>query len=195
MKRFYCGPIVLIVMLMLASFTAVAQQAEPRFEELPNFHQVNERLFRGGQPKEDGLKKLAQLGIKTIVNLRGESEDTHAEEVEAKGLGMRYFSIPMSGAGRPSDEQIKHVLGLIDTQENTPVFIHCRRGSDRTGAVIAIYRITHDGWTCDQALDEAKRYGMGFVQFRKRDYIKDYFKQQQREKEDKLKERKEAPAP
>jgi protein tyrosine/serine phosphatase len=159
--------------------TAAAQQAEPRYEELPNFHRVDEQLYRGGQPKKGGLKILATLGIKTIVNLRGESDDTREEEAEAVGLGMRYINIPMSSAGRPSDEQVNRALGIVDETKDGPVFIHCRRGSDRTGAVIAIYRIVHDGWTAKQAIDEANRYGMGFIQFKKRDYIKDYYEKQQ----------------
>lgn len=173
-------PIALAATLFLALSAVFAQTAEPRDEALPNFHQVNQQLYRGAQPKGDGLKKLSGLGVKTIVNLRGESEDTQVEEAQARSLGFRYFNIPMSGTGRPTEEQISRVMGIIEEPENGPVFIHCRRGADRTGVVIAIYRITHDGWTVDQALEEANRYGMGFIQFRKRDYIRDYSKDRQR---------------
>jgi uncharacterized protein (TIGR01244 family) len=169
----------LLVTITLVSFVALAQQPERRYQELPNFHQVNEQLYRSGQPKSGGLKKLADFGIRTIINLRGASDETKAEEAEAKKLGLRYFNIPMSSAGRPTDDQVKRVIDVIEAEENAPVLIHCRRGSDRTGAIIAIYRIKRDGWAADRALDEAKRYGMGFVQFRKRGYIKDYYDQQQ----------------
>jgi uncharacterized protein (TIGR01244 family) len=161
--------------LVLLCLTVAAQQPEQRFEQLPNFHKVNERLFRGGQPKKDGIKKLAELGIKTIVNLRGESDETKAEENEAKSFGMRFFNVPMSSAGRPTEDQIKRIFEIIETAENAPVFVHCRRGSDRTGVIVALFRIKHNGWTDNQAIDEAKRYGLGFIQFGKRDYIKDYF--------------------
>jgi len=162
--------------LVLLCLTVSAQQPQLRFEQLPNFAKVNDRLYRGGQPKKkDGIKKLADLGIKTIVNLRGESDETKAEESEAKSLGMQFFNIPMSSAGRPTEEQVKRIFEIVESKENGPVFIHCRRGSDRTGVIVAIFRIKFDGWTDDQALAEAKRYGMGFIQFAKRDYIKDYF--------------------
>ena len=161
--------------LVLLCLTVSAQQPQLRFEQLPNFARVNERLYRGGQPKKDGVKKLADLGIKTIVNLRGESDETKVEESEAKSLGMKFFNVPMSSAGRPTEEQIKRIFEIIESTENAPVFIHCRRGSDRTGVVVAVFRIKYDGWNDSQALDEAKRYGMGFIQFAKRDYIKDYF--------------------
>ncbi|MCI0662385.1 MAG: tyrosine-protein phosphatase, partial [Acidobacteria bacterium] len=117
----------------------------------------------------------------TIVNLRGESDDTKAEESEAKRLGMRFFNVPMSSAGRPTEEQVKRIFEIIESSENAPVFIHCRRGSDRTGVIVAIFRIKYDGWNDNQALDEAKRYGMGFIQFAKRDYIKDYFTEKRKQ--------------
>jgi protein tyrosine/serine phosphatase len=86
----------------------------------------------------------------------------------------------MSGLGQPSEAQIKRALQIIDASENAPVFIHCQRGSDRTGVIVAVYRMSRDGWTADQALDEANRFGMGFIQFQKREYIKDYFSNLQR---------------
>jgi uncharacterized protein (TIGR01244 family) len=179
MKEFVCGSIRPVLLLALLSFAAIAQQAEPRYQDLPNFHQVNEHLYRGGQPEDGGLRKLAELGVKTVINLRGASKQTQTEEAEARTLGMQYFNIPMSSAGRPREEQVSRVLEIIETLKNAPVFVHCRRGSDRTGAIVAIYRIKRDGWTAERALVEAKQYGMGLVQFRKRDYIKDYFEQRQ----------------
>jgi tyrosine-protein phosphatase SIW14 len=169
----------LALMLAFVSSLSIAQQPESSHKELPNFHRVDEGLYRGGQPKTGGLKKLAELGIKTIINLRGESDETRAEGIEAKNMGMAYFSIPMSAAGRPTDEQVKRVFAIIEEKENGPVFIHCRRGSDRTGAIVAVYRIKQDGWTAERAIDEANRYGLSFIQFKKRDYIKDFFEERQ----------------
>jgi uncharacterized protein (TIGR01244 family) len=179
MKNVYGRSMALVLILALFSFLVIAQQPEWSHKELPNFHRVNENLYRGGQPKKGGLKKLANLGIKTIINLRGESDETFAEGREAKSLGMEYLNVPMSTAGRPTDEQVRRVFEILEEKEKTPVFVHCRRGSDRTGAIIAIYRIKRDGWTAERAIEEANRYGLGFIQFRKRDYIKDYFEQRQ----------------
>ena len=155
---------------------AIAAQENRSYRELPNFHQVNETLFRGGQPQPGGLKKLSELGIKTVINLRGASEDTRNEQTEAEASGMRYFNIPMSALGRPTDEQVERALAVIESRENWPVFIHCQRGADRTGVIIAVYRILRDQWTAEQAIDEAKRFGLAGVQFRKKDYISDYYK-------------------
>ena len=165
----------LLAAMAVLSLVIAAQENRPD-EKLPNFHQVNENLYRGAQPQRGGLKKLSELGIKTVINLRGASEDTHNEQAEAEALGMRYFNIPMSGLGRPTDEQVESALAVIDARENWPVFVHCQRGADRTGVIIAVYRILRDKWTAEQAIDEAKRFGMAGLQFRKKDYISDYYK-------------------
>jgi uncharacterized protein (TIGR01244 family) len=165
--------IALAAMLSLLVEVSSAQQAL-RYRELPNFHRVTEKLYRGGQPKDGGLKKLAELGIKTIINLRGASEQTRAAQAETEAAGLRYFNIPLPNLGRPTDEQVARVMAIIDAPENWPVFIHCQRGSDRTGTIIAVYRIAKEGWTGERAQAEAKRYGMHWLQFQKKDYISDY---------------------
>jgi protein tyrosine/serine phosphatase len=136
---------------------------------------VNSNLYRGGQPEIGGLEQLKKLGVKTIINLRDDDERARAEKAEAESMGFRYFNIPFASFDRPSDKAVDEVLKLIDTQENSPLFIHCKRGSDRTGTVIAIYRIEHDGWDGEKAKAEAKRYGMGFWQVGMKDYIHDYY--------------------
>jgi len=162
---------VLLATLALAR----SAQVEPRYAELPNFHQVNQQLYRGGQPQDGGLRTLKDLGVKTIVNLRGEDAHTRAESEEAQSLGLRYYSISLPGFSRPKDEEVGHVLDIINAPENQPIFIHCRRGKDRTGTIIACYRIYHDGWTAEQAKDEARRYGLGWVEIGMRHYIDKYY--------------------
>jgi tyrosine-protein phosphatase SIW14 len=165
----------LAVATLLAVVAALAtNQVETKTSELPNFGQVNDTLYRGGQPQSGGIQKLASLGIKTIVNLRDDDERARAEAKEAEAAGLHYFNVPLGNFGRPSDEKVERVLALINAPENQPVFIHCRRGADRTGTIIAIYRIVHDGWTSEKAKTEARQYGMGFWQVGMKDYIHDY---------------------
>jgi uncharacterized protein (TIGR01244 family) len=173
-RRFGQWRILLATMVILS--VSIAAQEDRSIEKLPNFHQVNENLYRGAQPQRGGLKKLSELGIKTVINLRGASDDTRKEQADAEASGMRYFNIPMSSLGRPTDEQVERALAIIDARENWPVFVHCQRGADRTGVIIAAFRISHERWTAEQAITEAKHYGMALVQFRKKDYISDYYK-------------------
>lgn len=147
-----------------------------RYPELPNFHTVNERLYRGAQPRAGGVKRLAALGSNTIINLRADDEGSRREEKEARAVGLRYFNIPFRRLGRPTDEQIEQVLAIINAPENGRVFIHCQHGSDRTGTVIAVYRIAHDGWTSEEAKREANRYGMKVWQRGMKDFISDYYR-------------------
>lgn len=164
------------ISLTLALLVSIAAaQSEPRYKELPNFHRVSERLYRGAQPQPGGIKRLAELGIKTIINLRGEDDNTRAEQREAEAAGLRYHAVAMPGLSRPSDDQIARVMAVIAAEENGPVFVHCKRGADRTGTVVAVYRITHNGWSGQKAVDEARRYGMSWMEFGMRDYIGDYY--------------------
>lgn len=162
---------VLLTFLAGASGVAALDSAK---EALPNFHQVNENLYRGAQPEQGWIEKLKELKIKTVINLRGEDEGTSVEATQARAAGLHYFSVPLPGFGRPKDEQVEKVLALINDSQNWPVFVHCHHGEDRTGTIIAIYRMTHDGWTLEQAKKEAKKYGMSRFQFAMKDYISDY---------------------
>jgi protein tyrosine/serine phosphatase len=167
----------LLFVFILFSISATTQTDEfPNVKELPNLGRVNARLFRGGQPREGGIEKLAQLGVKTIINLRDDDERAKAEAVESRAAGLRYFNVPFKHLGRPTTGQLDQVLSLIDSKENGVVFIHCRRGADRTGVVIAIYRMSRENWTYKDALAEAERFGLSFWQRGMRDYISDYFR-------------------
>lgn len=161
----------------LTLIVAVSQaQSELSYKELPNFHKVSDQLYRGAQPMDAGFKKLSELGIKTVVNLRGEDELSHAEKKAVESAGLKYFTVPMPGLSAPSDEQVASVLAIIDDPNNQPVFIHCKRGADRTGTIGAIYRISRHGWTADKAITEARRYGMSWAEFGMRSYISNYYK-------------------
>ncbi len=162
-----------VVALILLSATASAQDATG-YTELPRFKQVSERLYRGAQPRDGGLSRLRDLGITTIINLRGASAKTKAQEAEARALGLNYFNIALPNWGRPQDAHVRRILEIIAAPENGRVFIHCRTGVDRTGMIVALYRMTYDGWSANDALAEADRNGMRRTQFWMRDYAEDY---------------------
>ncbi len=151
-------------------------QAEVK-EPLPNFQQVNQNLYRGAQPPAEGLKILASKGIKTILNLRGASDETRAEEQQARALGMKFINLPLPPLSKPDFTQVDQALALINDPANQPVFVHCKHGEDRTGTVIACYRMTHDHWNDEQAITEAKQFGMSFVQVSMKRFIRKFYEQ------------------
>jgi protein tyrosine/serine phosphatase len=162
----------LILSVSLPMWPAFAENP-PVPPSIPNFHQVNERVYRGGQPGPDAWPNLAKMGIKTVIDLRREDEHSTAEEAKAvAAAGMVYVNVPMKGVVSPTDEQISKVLALLDSPD--PVFVHCKRGADRTGTVIACYRMKHDSWQNQQALREAKSLGMAFTQFGLKRYIQTF---------------------
>ena len=110
----------LCAIVLIASLGAA--QSTPSYKELPNFHKVSDTFYRGAQPLNDAAKKLAEVGIKTIINLRGEDEVSLDEKKQAEAAGLHYFSVPMPGLSGPSDEVVARVMSIIDNPENQPVF-------------------------------------------------------------------------
>src|SRR5438552_416449 len=153
---------------------SVLASADPSVKGVPNFRVVNDQVLRGGQPTDAGFRNLAAMGVKTIVDLTEEGERSHDEKKLVKALGMHYVSVPMKGMTTPKEKQISHALKALKDNSDGPVFIHCKRGADRTGVVIACYRIEHDGWDNQKALTEARNYGMSWYQFPLQRYVKAY---------------------
>jgi tyrosine-protein phosphatase SIW14 len=164
-----------VIFYFAATLTLASAWASSQSENLPNFQKVDDHVYRGAQPTNSGFKDLAERGIKTVVDLRDIGEHSQADEQKVvTDLGMRYVSIPMQGMSTPKDNQVAAVLGLLNDSTSGPVFVHCKRGADRTGTVIAVYRIFHDGWDSRRALGEAKSYGMSVFQRAMQHYVTDY---------------------
>ena len=148
---------------------------KPEDKDLPNFHKINENLYRGGQPSAEGIRRLATLGIKTIINFRDMREKVRREKELAQNHGLRFINLHLSNWFASNDEEIHAIIEVIRNPELQPVFIHCKRGADRTGTIVAVYRMLFDGWTDKQANREAKKFGIGWWQVWMKDYIKDYY--------------------
>ena len=124
-----------------------------------DFGKVNEFLYRGAQPKDDGLEQLRTFGIDTIIDLRSELHGLIADERQrAESLGIRYVNLPGSGWGTAKDEEIAQFFSLVREQPRRKIFIHCWLGGDRSGMFIAAYRIAFDGWSPQQAIQEMRSF-------------------------------------
>jgi|SRR5215469_4225031 len=152
-------------------FAGMAAAQTQNCSGVGNFHQLNETVYRGAQPSGQGFQNLAHLGIKTIVDLRESGGRAKAEQKIVEAAGMRYINIPLSGYAAPSDDQVAHLLVLLNDKSFGPIFIHCRRGADRTGTIMACYRISHDHWQNQKALEEAKANGMSWTEMAMKHFV------------------------
>jgi tyrosine-protein phosphatase SIW14 len=133
-----------------------------------NFHEVTPFLFRGGQPGHEGIVELANAGMKTVICLRWGPKTIAAEKAAVEAARMHFISIPMYYWRLPGIEVTAQFLELVDDEKNWPLFVHCFHGADRTGLLIAMYRITRQGWHVDDAYKEMKQ--CGFHRFRIRHF-------------------------
>jgi protein tyrosine phosphatase (PTP) superfamily phosphohydrolase (DUF442 family) len=141
---------------------------------IDNFHQVNDHVYRGAQPTPEGLEYLAKIGVKTVLDLRENGERSSREAELVTSLGIHYVNVPMTGLTPPTSAEITRILVLLEAPMAGAVFVHCMRGADRTGAVIAAYRIDHDHWENGRALKEAMSLGMSVFQLPRQNFIRKF---------------------
>jgi tyrosine-protein phosphatase SIW14 len=139
--------------------------SQPAFAEkiyvpgISDFGKVNDFLYRGAQPKDDGVAQLKKFGIDTIVDLRSELHGLIGNERQyAESLGIRYVNLPGSGWATAKDEQIAQFFSLIHERPRRKIFIHCWLGGDRSGMFIAAYRIAFENWSPQQAIGEMRSF-------------------------------------
>jgi protein tyrosine/serine phosphatase len=149
----------LVLFLVFSAGCAYMGYIKDPFEDVPNFHKVNEALYRGGQPKPSGITLLKTKGIKSILSLRGDDNKTKNEKAFAKSIGVLFYNIPLTVFQKPTDEQVLQFLEIVLDRQNQPVYLHCDGGRDRTGAMIAFYRVVIDGWTIKNAYKESRELG------------------------------------
>jgi protein tyrosine/serine phosphatase len=126
---------------------------------IKNFGKVDEYLYRGAQPTDEGVEQLHKMDMDTIVDLRSELHGAIANEHrQVVSLGMRFINLPGGGWAVPKDEEIARFFGLVREQPRRKIFIHCWLGGDRSGMFIAAYRIAFDGWTPEQAIEEMREF-------------------------------------
>lgn len=169
---------------LLVAFAAVSlakTHADPAFANIniKNFGKMDDRFYRGAQPKESDYKDLKALGINTVVDLQ--DHPTSYEKTAVETLGMRYVSVPMSDTDYPKEETILAFLKVVNDPATGKFYAHCAGGRHRTGVVGAIYRFTVNHWTYDQAYAEMKDYDFytrwGHGDMKK--YVDDYWQRLQ----------------
>jgi protein tyrosine/serine phosphatase len=152
----FFASIALILASQITAFSQETQKTEISTITIKNFGQMDERFFRGGQPKENDYGQLAALGIKTVIDLQDEPTSYEKQKVEA--LGMKYVNIPMSDKDYPEIAKVDQFLKLVDDPSTGKFYVHCAGGRHRTGVMGAVYRFNHYNWNYDQVYAEMKKY-------------------------------------
>jgi protein tyrosine/serine phosphatase len=148
----------LIVTLFLAASLFAQETTVPTlpFIHIDNFGRIGDAYYRGAQPDGRGFADLVTLGVKTVIDLTAHG---HADEqLMVENDGMKFYRIPLTTSHRPSDAAVIRFLELVNDPARQPVYVHCEGGRHRTGVMTAVYRMTHDSWTADQAYAEMKQY-------------------------------------
>ena len=134
-----------------------AAKPEKPIAGLPNFFQVSPTLYRGAQPTAEGMRHLRTMGIKTVLSLRAFHEDEDPlpdDELEHERIRFKTW--------HPENEDVVRFLNIVTDPKRAPVFVHCQHGSDRTGTMIAVYRIAVQDWSKEAAIREMTEGGYGF---------------------------------
>lgn len=145
--------VVAVVCLVANVCNAGAASAWPS----PRFNQVEPGVWRGALPRKNGLKQLKKMGVRTVVDLMDENPEKWQKLCSE--LGMRYENIPLQRTEPIPSSSIKRFLSIIENPEAKPIYVHCRSGRDRTGAMIAIYRMHMNDWSAKEARKEMNSKG------------------------------------
>jgi uncharacterized protein (TIGR01244 family) len=156
-----------ILLILLALFIGASAYAEPRVRptewaqpmldvKLGNFYKVSDELYRSRQPGDEEMAQLAAMGVRSVLNLR----EYHSDDDEAAATGIKLYRVPMN-AGDINDELVTKALDALAAAPK-PALVHCWHGSDRTGAIVAMYRMVFQGWPRQLAIDEFINGGYGY---------------------------------
>ncbi len=137
---------------------------------LTNVGKVTPYIYRGAQPEGNGYKTLKEMGIKTVINFRS----TESEKDEVEAAGMRSVEIPISMLSSIDREKVDNIVNIMADPRNQPVYVHCKLGQDRTGIVVAAYRLKKEGWTLEEAEAEMQEYGFNNLWQHLKLFLHDY---------------------
>ena len=169
----------ILIMSVVAAAKGASYAAFPNVH-IKNFGQMDERFYRGAEPKGlEDIQALKDLGITTIIDLQEKPEPTERSQVES--LGMRYVNIPMVDKAYPKPEWVAAFMKTVDDPSTGKFFVHCAGGRHRTGAMGAVYRYEKYGWGYDQVYAEMKQFDFytswGHGDFKT--FVEDYARQMQ----------------
>ena len=173
--RVRSATVAVLATLSIASRAFAQAPAVPAIQ-IDNFAKVNDGYYRGAQPVGQDYADLAALGVKTIINLTSDEDDSFDEREAVEKQGLRYVHIPMSTRRPPTAAELATFMAVVNDAVSQPVYVHCVGGRHRTGVMTAVYRMTKDGLSGEQAFKEMKqfKYGPDFLHPEFKKFVQDY---------------------
>lgn len=161
--------IILFVSFAVSHSVIAESEKDALFEKLSkttiNFREVAPGIYRGGLISKESAPYLKELGIKTVLTFDNELERVHKEQKFLEEAGIKSISIPWSGWDDPNDQTIQKIHEIMNKSELQPILVHCKHGQERTGVVVATWRIAYQDWIFDQAYQEMKSCGFRWFQY------------------------------
>lgn len=155
-----------------ATIPAAARSSE-RLYNLPglsNVGRVAPGVLRGAQPDKAGYATLKAMGVRTVLDMR----TSENEKAQVEAAGMRAVAIPIEMTRDGLKDRVDRVVALMADPANLPVYVHCRHGQDRTGIVVAAYRMKQQGWSLADAETEMQAFGFNDVWVNFKKFIRGY---------------------
>jgi protein tyrosine phosphatase (PTP) superfamily phosphohydrolase (DUF442 family) len=160
MKRLRFIPVLLLSAALASPVFAASPAARPETwavavasKSVTNLWRVEPDLYRSARPESAGFQELEKMGVKAVLDV-----ESPADEVSAKGTSLKLYHVPMNAFGL-RDESVLEAMRILSDPANRPIVIHCQHGADRTGAMMALYRVVVQGWTKEDALREMNAGG------------------------------------
>jgi tyrosine-protein phosphatase SIW14 len=168
------------------AYAALGKEATAPAVTLPTTARSSERLYnlpglanvglvapgvlRGAEVGKNGYATLKAMGVKTVIDMR----TSESEKAQVEAAGMTAIAIPIEMTRDGLKEKVDRVVALMADPANQPVYVHCRHGQDRTGIVVAAFRMKQQGWSLADAETEMQAFGFNDVWVNFRKFIRHY---------------------
>ncbi len=159
----------LILVLAISPSGFAEPERDALFEKLKkttyNFREATPTIYRSGLVSKEAVPYLKELGIKTVLTFDNNPKRVAEERKFLEKAGIKSISIPWSGWDDPNNETIREIHKIMESPDNQPILVHCKHGQERTGVVMATWRISRQNWNVDQAYGEMKACGFRPFQY------------------------------
>lgn len=126
--------------------------------EAPNLHRVTPSFFRSARLTRADVAQLQALGIRTVISLRS----FHCDHEALQGSGIAVVRVPVNTWSIGDRHVVQTMRAIHAAERHGPVLLHCLHGADRTGMMVAMYRMLYQHWPRERALDELRNGGYGY---------------------------------